>query len=176
MKFSEQKLKSQTVYCGKVVTLEVDDVLLPNGNKGIRECVRHSGGAAVLLVRDGKVLLVKQYRYPYGKEIYEIPAGKLNKGEEPLKAAQRELEEETGYQAELVHALDVYPSPGYTDEIIHIYFASEVKEGKLNPDDDEFINHEFIGFDKVLEMIEIGEICDSKTIAAVYKYKCDNNL
>ncbi|MDE7453263.1 MAG: NUDIX hydrolase [Clostridia bacterium] len=176
MKFFERKLNSQTVYSGKVVTLEVDDVLLPNGNKGIRECVRHSGGAAVLLVQDGKVLLVKQFRYPYGKEIYEIPAGKLNKGEDPLKAAQRELEEETGFQAELVHALDVYPSPGYTDEVIHIYFASNVKEGKLNPDDDEFINHEFIDFGKVLKMIESGEICDSKTIAAVYRYKCDNNL
>ena len=176
MKFFEQKLKSQTVYSGKVVTLEVDDVLLPNGNKGVRECVRHSGGAAVLLVKDGKVLLVKQFRYPYGKEIYEIPAGKLNVGEDPLRAAERELEEETGFKANLVHALDVYPSPGYTDEIIHIYFASDYKEGKVNPDEDEFIAYEFIDLDSVLKMIESGEICDSKTVAAVYKYKCDNNL
>ena len=176
MKFFEQKLKSQTVYSGKVVTLEVDDVLLPNGNKGVRECVRHSGGAAVLLVKDGKVLLVKQFRYPYGKEIYEIPAGKLNKGEDPLKAAERELEEETGFCAELVHALDIYPTPGYTDEIIHIYFANDFKEGKENPDEDEFISYEFIEFDKVVKMIESGEICDAKTVAAVYKYKFDNKL
>ncbi len=176
MKFFEQKLKSQTVYSGKVVTLEVDDVLLPNGNKGVRECVRHSGGAAVLLVKDGKVLLVKQFRYPYGKEIYEIPAGKLDVGEDPLKAAERELEEETGFKAKLVHALDIYPSPGYTDEIIHIYFANDYKEGKVNPDEDEFIAYEFIDLNSVINMIESGEICDSKTIAAVFKYKCDNNL
>ena len=176
MKFSEKKLKSQTVYSGRVVTLELDDVLLPNGKKGIRECVRHSGGAAVLLVKEGKVLLVKQFRYPYGKEIYEIPAGKLNKGEDPLKAAERELEEETGFKAVLVHALDVYPSPGYTDEIIHIYFANDIKVGNLNPDEDEFITHEFFDFETVLKMIESGEICDLKTVAAVYKYKIENNL
>ncbi|MDE6868050.1 MAG: NUDIX hydrolase [Clostridia bacterium] len=176
MKFIEKKLKSQTVFSGKVVTLEVDNVLLPNGKNGMRECVRHSGGAAVLLVKDGKVLLVKQFRYPYGKEIYEIPAGKLNKGEDPLKAAERELEEETGFRAKLVHSLDIYPSPGYTDEIIHIYFANDVYDGKLNPDDDEFIIHEFVDFDTVIKMIESGEICDSKTVAAVYKYKCENNL
>lgn len=176
MKFFEQKLKSQTVYSGKVITLEVDHVLLPNGNNGVRECVRHSGGAAVLLVKDGKVLLVKQFRYPYGKEIYEIPAGKLNKGEDSLKAAERELEEETGYKAELVHAFDVYPSPGYTDEIIHIYFAGDFKKGKVNPDEDEFIACEFIDLDTVIKMIESGEICDAKTISAIYKYKCDKNL
>ncbi len=176
MKFFEKKLKSETLYSGKVVTLEVDEVLLPNGKKGIRECVRHSGGAAVLLVKDGKVLLVKQFRYPYGKETYEIPAGKLNKGEDPLKAAERELEEETGFKAKLVHALNVYPSPGYTDEIINIYFAEEIELGRQNPDDDEFVATEFIDFDSVLKMIERGEICDAKTVVAVYKYKCEKNL
>ncbi|MDE5943300.1 MAG: NUDIX hydrolase [Clostridia bacterium] len=176
MKFFEKKIKSQTVYSGKVVTLEVDDVLLPNGKCSVRECVRHSGGAAVLLVKDGKVLLVKQFRYPYDKEIYEIPAGKLNRGEDPLNAAERELEEETGFRAKLVHLLDVYPSPGYTDEIIHIYFANDICNGTQHPDEDEFISHEFVDFAEVVKMIERGEICDSKTVAAVYKYKSDKNL
>ena len=121
-------------------------------------------------------MLVKQFRYPYGKETYEIPAGKLNKGEDPLKAAERELEEETGFKAKLVHALNVYPSPGYTDEIINIYFAEEIELGRQNPDDDEFVATEFIDFDSVLKMIERGEICDAKTVAAVYKYKCEKNL
>lgn len=171
MNFFEKTTSSKTVYDGKILKLTVDDIILPDGNSAIRECVRHSGGAAVLLVQDKKVLLVKQYRYVYGKEIYEIPAGKMEKGEDPEKAAERELEEETGYRAEkLVHALDIYPTPGYTDEIIHIYFADNAHFTAKNPDEDEFINCEFIPLNGVLKMIESGEICDAKTIAAVYKY------
>lgn len=170
MNLSEKKLKSKTVYSGKIVRLEIDEVELPDGKTSFRECVRHSGGAAVLLVKDEKVLLVNQYRYLYGKPIYEIPAGKLNEGEDPCLAAARELEEETGYKPELRHLLDIYPTPGYTDEIIHIYFAQSYEVTKQKLDDGEFLNYCFIDIQTVLKMIESGEIKDAKTIIAVYKY------
>lgn len=170
MNFFEKQLKQKTIYNGKILTLNVDEVELPDGKISSREYIRHNGGAAVLLVKDGKVLLVKQFRYAYGKEIYEIPAGKLDKGEDGAVAAARELEEETGFRAQLVHALDLYPSPGYTDEVIHIYFANNFEYAGQKLDEGEFLNCEFIGLEDVLKMIESGEICDAKTVAAVYKY------
>ena len=170
MNLQEKKLKSKTVYDGKIIKLEVDEVELPDGKTSFRECVRHSGGAAVLLVKDGKVLLVKQFRYLYGKPIYEIPAGKLNYGEDPQLAATRELEEETGFKAKLAHLLDIYPTPGYTDEIIHIYLAQSYVVTKQNLDEGEFLNYCFIDIEDVLQMIENGEISDAKTIIALYKY------
>ncbi len=170
MKLQEIKLNSKTVYDGKILRLELDEVELPDGKTSKRECVRHSGGAAVLLVKDEQILLVKQFRYLYGKPIYEIPAGKLNNGEDAMVAAARELEEETGFKAELSHLLDIFPSPGYTDEIIHIYIAEKFEITAQNLDDNEFLNYCFIDVNAVLAMIESGEICDSKTIVAVYKY------
>lgn len=170
MNLQEKKLKSEIIYSGKIVRLEIDKVELPDGKTSYRECVRHSGGAAVLLIKDEKILLVKQFRYLYGEPIYEIPAGKLNEGEDAQIAAARELEEETGFKAKLSHLLDIYPTPGYTDEIIHIYFAENyvVTEQKL--DEGEFLNYCFIDIKTALKMIENGEINDAKTIVALYKY------
>ena len=170
MNLQEKKLNSKTIYSGKIIRLEVDEVELPDGKTSYRECVRHSGGASVLLIKDGKVLLVRQFRYLYGKPIYEIPAGKLNDGEDPQIAAARELEEETGFKAELSPLLDIYPTPGYTDEIIHVYFAEKFEVAAQKLDEDEFLNYCFIDIDTVLKMIESGEIQDAKTIIAVYKY------
>ena len=170
MNLTEKTINSQTKYDGKIIKLNVDEVQLPDGTKSYREYVRHSGGAAVLFVKDGKVLLVRQFRYAYGKSIYEIPAGKIDSGEEPLCAAARELEEETGDCPKLVHMIDLYPSPGYTDEVIHIYKAVSAEFAKQNLDDGEFLNTEFIGIEEVMEMIDKGEINDAKTVAAIYKY------
>lgn len=175
MNLEEKKLSSETKYDGRILKLEVDKIELPDGKNSTRECVRHHGGAAVLLVKNGKVLLVKQYRYVYGKAIYEIPAGKLNDGEDAQSAAARELEEEAGYRAKLVRMLDIYPSPGYTDEIIHVYFAKEYEFVGQKLDEGEFLNCEFIELQKVVQMIQEGEICDSKTVAAVYKYLYENS-
>ena len=174
MKLTERRINSEKVYEGKILNLTVDEVSLPDGSRSVRECVHHDGGAAVLLVKDGAVLLVKQFRYLYGKEIYEIPAGKLNGGEDALTGAARELEEETGYRAKLVRMLDLYPSPGYTDEVIHIFFANEFEFVSQKLDDGEFLSFEFIPLEEVLKMIDSGEICDAKTVAAVYKYISDN--
>ncbi|MDE6585228.1 MAG: NUDIX hydrolase [Clostridia bacterium] len=171
MSIAEKKISGKTVYEGKILRLEVDDVELCDGSKSKRECVRHNGGAAVLCIIDGNILLVKQFRYLYGKEIYEIPAGKLEKGENPQTAAARELEEETGYRAESISKfLKIYPTPGYTDEIIHVYFTDKCVVSAKNLDDGEFVESFLFPLDKVLSMIESGEICDSKTVAAVYKY------
>lgn len=170
MNLTEKKLSSRTVYDGKILKLTVDDVQLPDGKRGVRECVRHCGGAAVLLVKDGKIALVKQHRYLYGKDICEIPAGKLEEGEDPAAGAARECEEETGYFAEVVKLLEIYPSPGYTDEVIHIYLAKNARFVGQHADDGEFLTCEFVPLEKVVKMIEMGEICDAKTVAAIYKY------
>ena len=172
MNLTEKKLSSRTVYDGKILKLTVDEVQLPDGNKSVRECVRHCGGAAVLLVLGGKVALVKQHRYLYGKDIYEIPAGKLEAGEDPAKGAARECEEETGYRAEVEKLLEIYPSPGYTDEIIHIFLAKNARYVGQRTDEGEFLTCEFVPLEKVVEMIDCGEICDAKTVTAVYKYQC----
>ncbi len=177
MKLTEKKKFSQLVYDGKIISLHLDDVELPDGGTAKREYVTHSGGAAVLFVKDGKVALVKQFRYAYGKEIYEIPAGKLNSGEQPEVAALRELEEETGYRAEKSRPfLTIYPTPGYTNEIIYIYLVEEAEYVGEKPDEDEFLSCEFISVSKVLKMIERGEICDAKTVCALYKYAFVNKL
>ena len=170
MNLTEKKLSSKTIYDGKILKLTVDEVQLPDGTKSVRECVRHCGGAAVLLIVDGKVALVKQYRYLYGRELYEIPAGKLEAGEEPAAGAARECEEETGYRADVEKLLDIYPSTGYTDEVIHIFLAKNARYVGSHTDDGEFLSCEFVPLKMVVEMIESGVICDAKTVAAVYKY------
>lgn len=173
MNLTEKRLSSQSIYKGKILELTVDSVVLPDGNTSKREIVRHSGGAAVLFIRDGKIALVRQYRYAYGEEIYEIPAGKLNVGEDPLVAAARELEEETGYRAEtLSHLLDIYPSPGYTDEVIHIYCADRAVFVGEKPDDGEFLSNVFMPIAEVKKLIDDGTIKDAKTVCAVCKYFC----
>lgn len=177
MVFFERKISGNTVYDGKILKLEVDEVRLDDGSLAKRECVRHSGGAAVLCVVDGKVLLVKQFRYLYGKEIWEIPAGKLEKGEDPINAAKRELEEETGFiGGEIVPLLKLYPTPGYTDEVIHIYQAKNCRLVSQKLDEGEFLDFKLKNLDEVLKMIESGEICDAKTIAAIYKYCLINGI
>lgn len=171
MSFIEEKLNSEVVYDGKILKVVVDEVRLPDGRRSKRECVRHSGGAAVLFVKEGKIALVKQYRYLYAKEIYEIPAGKLNAGEDAETSAARELEEETGYRAKkLIRLAQIFPSPGYTDEIIHIYFVDEADFVGQKLDDGEFLNVEFLPVGRVVEMIESGEVCDAKTVVAVERY------
>lgn len=174
MDLKEKKISSRLIYGGKILSLYVDGVELPDGRQSKRECVRHCGGAAVLFVKNGKIALVKQYRYLYGKEIYEIPAGKIDKDEEPYTSAERELREETGYSAEVKPFLDIYPSPGYTDEVIHIFFADKGEYVGAKLDEGEFLNCEFFTVAEVMDMIERGEINDAKTVAAAYKYVSAN--
>ena len=171
MNFEEKTLKVNEIYKGKIITLHVDDVELPDGQKAIREIVEHSGGVCVAALTEEKELFfVRQFRYPYKKELLEIPAGKLEKGENPLEAGLRELEEECGLVAETVISLGtVYPTVAYCSEIIHMFAAKGLKPTKQHLDSDEFLSIEKISINKAVEMVMNGEICDSKTVAAVLK-------
>ena len=171
MRLEERTVRKNYIYRGKIVNLRCDDAQLPDGRPCRREVVEHPGGAAVLCVRDGKVALVKQFRYAYGEAIYEIPAGKLNEGEDPCLAAARELEEETGLIAQtLVLRFVLYPTPGYTNEKIYIYEALGVREGAQHLDEGEFLNVEYVPVKTVLSWIEKGELHEAKTIVALQQY------
>ena len=168
MDFKEKTINKNYLYKGKILNLCRDEVLLPNGKTAIRETVEHSGGSAILCERDNKILLVKQFRYPYGEVLYDIPAGKLNAGEDPAITAIRELEEEGGVKAErVVKMFDIYPTPAYTNEIIRVYRAENIKDTAMRLDEDEFLTGEWIEKDRLKEMIKNGEIKDAKTLVAL---------
>lgn len=169
--------KVQGIFSGRVITVHEDEVLLPNNSTAKRECVDHPGGVAVIGINDNdEVMLVRQFRYPYRETIYEIPAGKLEPGEEPLAAGIREFQEETGCVADEYFSLgEIYPTPGYTNEIIRLYGAKGLHMKGQNLDEDEFLEVSKIKFDKLITMIMSGEIKDAKTIVAALKLKEINN-
>ena len=176
MDYVEKTVKKNYVYEGKILTLRCDDAELPDGKPCKREIIEHSGGACVLYVEEGKALFVRQYRYAYGESIYEIPAGKLEKGEDPAKAAARELEEEAGVKADELKLLFVmYPTPGYTNEKIYIYQALGGKKTAACLDEGEFLDVEYIPLEKVKEMLTNGEIKDGKSIIALQAYFLNEN-
>ena len=169
MEFKEKTVKASYIYKGKILNLRKDDVILPDGKNAVREIVEHGGGAAIICEKDGKVLMVKQFRYPYKEEVLEIPAGKINAGENPEQTALRELKEEGGVIAERVEKVfEVYPSPGYTEEIIRIYRAYGLKFDKAKLDEDEFLTSEWIEKSALKNMVKNGEIKDAKTLIALY--------
>lgn len=171
MKLTEKTLNKSYVFNGKIINVRVDDALLPNGKTAKREVVEHNGGVCIAAITDNdEILLVKQFRYPYGETIYEIPAGKREKDEDPFVCGQRELKEETGATAKTYVDLgQLYPTPGYCGEIIWIYAARDLSFGETNPDDDEFVETERIPFDTALKMVMNGEIKDAKTQTAILK-------
>ena len=168
MEYLEKTVRKNYIYQGKILSLRHDDAILPDGKPCKREIVEHSGGACVLYVENESVLLVKQYRYAYGESLYEIPAGKLEKGEEPALAAARELEEEGGVRTKRLKLLFVnYPSPGYTNEKIYIYQALDGEKTQSRLDEGEFLDAEYIPLTKVKTMLTNGEIKDGKTIPKI---------
>ncbi len=172
----ETTLSSEKIYDGRIISLRKDEIITEKGVKQSREVVSHGGGAAVLVVKNGKILLERQFRYPYGEILWEIPAGKRDKGEDYAETAKRELEEETGYIAEkLVKLFEIYPTPGYTNEVIGIFKAEGLKKGVLHFDEDEDITSGWIPEEKVFEMIENGEIKDGKTLIALLWYKAEKS-
>lgn len=175
MNFEEKTIKENVIYQGRIITLHVDDVELPDGSEAIREIVEHSGGVCVAAMTEKKELyFVRQYRYPYKKVLLELPAGKLEKGEDPLKAGIRELEEECGVVAdEVVSMGTVYPTVAYCSEVIYLFAAKGLRSTKQHLDDGEFLDVEKISLEKAAEMVMKGEISDSKTVALVLKL---NNL
>lgn len=168
----EKTFKSKLIYKGKILSLRLDDVILPNGKTTTREIVEHPGAVAILpLIDKDKFLLVKQFRTPIRKTLLEIPAGKIEKGENIRQCAKRELMEETGYKTDnLKKIASVYLAPGYSSEIIHVFLAKNLKETKSNPDDDEFIQNVILKKKDTLDKIKNGKINDSKTIIAIMLY------
>ncbi|HWQ98117.1 MAG TPA: NUDIX hydrolase [Clostridia bacterium] len=167
----EETISSEEIYSGKIVHLYRDTVRLPNGRQAIREVMRHAGAAAVVpLTDDGNVILVRQYRYPFAQVMLEIPAGKLDAGEDPLECARRELMEETGLDAREFVSLGVYyPSVAVMDEVIHLYLARNFIKGETNLDADEFLHVEQRPLKDVVEQVMRGEIPDGKTQTAILK-------
>lgn len=166
-------LKSEEVYKGRVFTIEKDVISLPDGTTAERETVRHGGAAAMIPIdNDGNIIFVKQYRHSAGRITLEIPAGTLEKGEDPLECAIRELEEETSYKADkMTFLFKMYSAIGFCSEILYIYIAEGLTNGHFNMDDDEFITLERHSVEEAVDMIFSGKICDSKTISAVLAYK-----
>lgn len=165
-------LKSEKLYVGKVFNLIVDQVEYPSGNQAVREVAEHPGGAVVVpLLDDGRLLLVRQFRYPMKQHLYELPAGKLDAGEDPKVCAIRELEEETGYAAGSLRKLTaIYTTPGFCSERLHIFLATDLQEshrGQKLEEGELDLTIEKLPFRRVLEMIEKQEIVDSKTICGV---------
>lgn len=161
----EHKLTAVTVYEGTMINLRRDTVTLPNGKQATREVVEHPGAVAIVpITEEGKVILVRQYRHAIGRLLLEIPAGKLDKGEHPDDCARRELEEETGYVAtEWQRLASVYTTPGFTNEIIHIYLAKGLTATTQHPDEDEFLDIELYSKEQIGQMLVDGELGDAKT-------------
>jgi ADP-ribose pyrophosphatase len=160
----------KNIFKGRVLSLSLYTLNVKN-RKVTREVIEHPGAAAVLAIENGKLLLVKQHRFPHGY-VLEIPAGTLEKGEKPMKCAHRELREETGHTAKkMTPLIKYYPSIGYNTEIIHCFVASSIKKvGSLQLDHDEIMSVVKIDFKKVIKMILSGKITDSKTICAVLTF------
>ncbi|MBO9129797.1 NUDIX hydrolase [Bacillus sp. 165] len=177
-KFEEKTISTTPVFQGKVITIQVDEVTLPNGNTSKREIVKHPGAVAIVAVtKENKLVLVEQYRKAMEKSIIEVPAGKLEPGEEPLSTAHRELEEETGYiAADMELIASFYTAPGFCDEIVYLYEATglEKKEEKAALDEDEFVELMEVSLEEALHLIQEKRIHDAKTILAVQYLQLKN--
>ena len=169
MDYTEKKLRRINRYEGIIVNLEVDKVQLANGRETMREVVEHPGGVCVLPVDgEGNTYCGRQFRYPMQKHLLEAPAGKLEKGEDPLECAARELGEETGFEAgRLIPLGAYYTSPGYSTELLYLYLALDLRRGEAHPDEGEFLDLVRMPFRELLSMLERGEIADAKTAVAV---------
>ena len=169
---TEKLLRQEPIYKGRVINITKDEVVCPNGQTSLREIVHHRGGVAILFKVDDKFIFEKQYRYAMNEEIIEMPAGKLEEGEIPLEAAKRELLEETGYRPlEMIHLGDSYPTPGYSTEVIHLYYCPKAVKEERHLDNDECIDLIYLTLEEIEEMIMEGKIKDSKSVASIFLYK-----
>ncbi|WP_404452914.1 NUDIX hydrolase [Virgibacillus necropolis] len=170
-KFEEKTIQSEKIYDGKVVHLQVDDVTLPNGKTSKREIIKHPGAVAIIpITKDNKIIFVEQYRKPLEKSLVEIPAGKLEHGEGPETTAIRELEEETGYTTnELKFVASFYTSPGFADELMHIYISDKLEplNEKIEGDEDEFLELLELTLEEAKQYVKENRIHDAKTNYAI---------
>lgn len=171
MKLTEKTLKRTDKFVGKIITVHTDDIELENGQPAYREVVDHPGGVSVVaLTENDEIFLVRQFRYPYGKILREIPAGKLERGEDPFEAVKREQLEETGTKSEnYIWLGEVYPTPGYCGEIIRLWAARVSSYGDMDLDEDEFLEVDRVPIEEALKMVMNNEIEDSKTQIGILK-------
>lgn len=162
-------LSHRRVYDGKIVSLELDEIQEDGGTKALREVVRHRGSVAAIPVDDeGRLVLVRQYRHPVGQALWELPAGVLEKGESPEQAIRRELEEEVGRRAGRVeHLVTFHPTPGFCDEVLHLFRATRLEETAVHPDEDEVLEVKWYTLAAARRLLHAGEIKDAKTIVAL---------
>ena len=166
----EETISSERVYSGRILDLDVDQVRLPSGTEAEREVIRHLGAAVVLPLLDGgRTILVNQFRYPMGEELLELPAGKLDPGEDPAECAARELAEETGWRAGEIHDLgSFFTTPGFTDEVLHAFVATGLEHSPgIEPDPDEAIEIVTMTVEEALEACHDSRIRDGKTLATI---------
>ena len=172
MNKKEKTISSELIYKGRILDLYKDEVICPNGVKSIREVIRKSKAACIIAELDGKIMLEKQYRYPYDEVLIEIPAGKSDEDEDTSVTAVRELEEETGYKANKIVKLGtVYPTVAYTDELIDVYYATDLKKTKTHLDIDEELELFFVTKEEFENLIKEDKIRDAKSVVAYYLYK-----
>ncbi|MBQ3225922.1 MAG: NUDIX hydrolase [Clostridia bacterium] len=166
MDMTEKTIDSEELFDGRVIRVRRDTVELPNGSTSTREVVEHPGGVAIVPVdADGNLYMVRQYRYPLKRLCLELPAGKLEYGEDHRECGIRELSEETGMEAGNFEYLGVFcPSPGFCQELIHLYLATDLREGERHPDEDEFLEVERYPLSELVQMIQEGKLQDGKTV------------
>ena len=171
MDYTEEKLRRVNVHTGIIVEVETDMIRLANGKITLREVVRHPGGVCVAALGDDDcVTMVRQYRYPFAQHIWELPAGKLEPGEDPGEAAKRELSEETGLEADRWTDLgSLYATPGYCSEVLHLYLAEGLHQGRAHPDPNELLDTQRFPLEELLGRIDRGELRDAKTVACLLK-------
>lgn len=183
MAYSDSELREKTVsrrdiFDGRIFSVHVDEVSLPNGSVSVREIVDHHGGVCVAALNEkGEVALVRQFRYAYGETVLELPAGKLEKGEDPDDAIRRELKEEVGADGENWKSMGkLYPTPGYVSEVIRLYSCDIRSIGEQKLDEDEFLNVIFMPLEKAAELVLSGEITDSKSQTLILKCAIERGI
>ncbi len=169
MELKEKTISSEEIYKGKIIDVYRDKVLCPNGKESYREYIKHCRASCVVAkLPNGKFLIEKQYRYPYDEIIYEFPAGKCDKGEDPKNTALRELEEETGYRANHIEYIgEIYPSCAYTDEIIYLYYADNLVKKDIHWDENERLEIYEMSMDEILKLMSDGILKDAKSVSAI---------
>jgi ADP-ribose pyrophosphatase len=167
--FTEKTIKIKKIFAGKIINLRTEEVILPDGNTTTREIVEHPGAVAILpLLENRRILMVQQYRKTIEEITLEIPAGKVEPGENLYACVERELQEETGYSAKSCRQiLSFYPTPGYSNEIIYLFLASKLIKKKMHPDSDEFLQPTSLTLKEAIKLIREGKIKDAKTIIAI---------
>jgi len=167
----EERINGEVLFEGRMLRVERDTVRLPNGLQTSREVVRHPGAVGIIALQDQQILLVRQYRYAIGQETLEIPAGKIDPQELPFDCAVRELREETGYRGTMEYISTFYTTPGFTDEVMHLFLARDLAWDPLTPDDDEFIKVVRIPWNEAVQKAQLSEFSDAKTILGILLVK-----